>query len=90
MVRMTAPARRVASFVAGVLAMTASLAAFGAVVWSDLAEASQQPLVVEQTDELPQFEPVKVTKKKYLVIEEEEDDGFGELGRVNFGKFEGY
>jgi hypothetical protein len=87
---MPTPARRVPSFVAGVLAMSASLVALGAVIWSDIAQASQQPVSIEQTDELTVAPPVKLQKFKYEVVEEEEDDGFGELGRIDFGKFEGY
>lgn len=93
MASMSTPARRVVSFIAGAMAMSASLAAVGAVVWSDIAQASQQPTVaVELTDELTEVEPVKLTKVKYAVVEEE--DVVVPMPKkkrlVDFGRFEGY
>lgn len=88
----TAP-RRAASLLAGVLAMSASLLALGAVVWSDLAEASQLPAQAVESDQLAA--PAPVTLRKFRYPGEEAPELLPELDvprlkRRLAGRFEGY
>ncbi len=76
--------------------MAASLTALTTVVWSDLAEASQQPQS-EFSDELSDPQPVKMSKVEHTALP---DFGIDELMKMDasrprkrkspFGSFEGY
>lgn len=76
--------------------MGASLTALATVVWSDFAEASQQPQV-ELSDELTVPTPVKVSKIEHPSLAEFLTDQVMELDhprpgkrKSRFGSFEGY
>jgi hypothetical protein len=79
------------------MAMTASLTALAAVVWSDFAEASVEPQV-QLADELPANWPVKVTKVEHHEVDVEDlfepvdmpPPQRDKKGRLHFGNFEGY
>ena len=89
---MSSTPRRVPSLVAGVLAMLASLTALGAVIWSDLAEASQDAAPVLEADEPAAPRPVTLQKLEYPPEPElpEFEPPPRPLKRRLFGRFEGY
>ena len=76
--------------------MAASLTALATVVWSDLAEASQQPQS-ELSDDLSDPQPVKMSKVEHTPLPE---FGIEEIMKMDaprkgkrkspFGSFEGY
>lgn len=85
--------RRVPSLVAGVLAMLASLSALGAVIWSDLAEASQDATPVLEADDPSEPRPVTLQKLEYPPEPELPEfvlPAPREFKRKAFGRFEGY
>lgn len=99
---MTAPNRRLPAVLAAVFAMSASLAAMGAVVISDLAYAGEAARVVE-ADDVPVAPAVKLAKveaKQPRVIPEAADlpnaapeatlKKSKKRAKVEFGQFEGY
>lgn len=73
--------------------MAASLTALAAVVRADVAQASITPSV-ELSDELPQFDPVKMTKVEHPPEPEELPEFVMPTKkhgkRIDFGTFEGY
>lgn len=92
--------RRLPAVLAAVFAMSASLAAIGAVVISDLAYAGE-PQPVMEADEVVKAPVVKISKveaKQDLVIPEAADlpnfepapKKSKKRAKVDFGQFEGY
>ena len=75
--------------------MAASLTALATVIWSDLAQASQQPQV-QLSDELSEAPPVKTSKIEHAVppdlIDElmKMDSPRPGKRKARFGSFEGY
>ena len=76
--------------------MAASLTALATVVWSDLAEASQQPQV-ELSDELTVAPPVKTSKIEHTPAPDFFIDELMKMDaprpgkrKARFGSFEGY
>jgi hypothetical protein len=85
--------RRLASRIAGVLAMTASLSTLAAVAWSDLAEASRAPAPGLEADELAAPRPVTLKRFEYKPSAEDElleQLERSAIKRKAFGRFEGY
>ncbi|MGV3623382.1 MAG: hypothetical protein ACO1OB_21360 [Archangium sp.] len=93
--------RKLPAVLAAVFAMSASLAAIGAVVISDLAYAEETPAVMEADEyvKAPMVKIAKVEAKPQVVTPEAADMPNVEPltqkkskkhAKVNFGQFEGY